>query len=209
MQTTHYFAQLLLRLVHKMNQNKIFIFPETKTEYKDKLYRIPVMVMRIFLLLSFIFYGYHKATSSVLSVSYLFGNLNISYPIAIVIGQFISAGISLVVFEIVAKFYYGFIRPFSIYTKVTQKIFMTYLRASYFIRNILGGLVKFLVFKSDFDVFCYDSIIGFLVTVIVLIATCVYVTCKYVPIKARAGFVRAVSLPFIVYEVITWGIALI
>ncbi len=192
-----------------MQNNRIFIFSEPKTEYKDKLYRVPIWVMRIFLFLSFIFYGYHKGESYVNAFCYLLGDLPVSFTVALIIGQVISALLSLIVFEIVAKLYYGFLRPFSVYTKFSQEAFLVYLRASYVIRNILGGIIKLLVYRRDLDVFGYDSLINLATTVLVLSISCAYVIFKYVPIRARAGFLKAVSIPFIAYEIITLGLALL
>lgn len=175
---------------------------------KDNLNRIPSIVMRILLFLSFVFYEFHTTEFIVNSIPYFGASLDINYTVVLVIGQILTAGVNLLVFELVGNFYYGFIRP-ACSQFINQKGFMEYLRASYVIRNILGGVIKFIFYKSDILVYGFNMAINLLVTVIVLSATCIYVMVKYVPNRARAVFLKCVSIPFIVFEVLTVGVSLL
>ncbi len=181
---------------------RIYIAPEPKTEYKDKLHRIPTFVMRILLFLSFIFYGWHTLEASVSALPYMMGNLSTSYDFALIIGHIADGAVALLVFELVGSLYYSFIRPSCPNVPLSKSAFMVYLRGAYLIRNLIAGVVKFLVYERDLYVFAYDSLINLAITVLVLSVTLAYVSIKYVPISLRANFLKSVSLPFIVYEAV-------
>lgn len=181
---------------------RIYVSPEPKTEYKDKLYRIPTIVMRILLFLSFAFYGWHMAESMVNSIPYMIGGLDIDYITALVIGHILDGIISLAVFEIVGTMYYTFVRPVCPPVPLSKNAFMVYLRAAYLVRNVVAGIIKLFVYTKDLYVFTFDPLINLAMTVIVLSLTCAYVMVKYVPNSQKARFLKAVSVPFLAYEII-------
>lgn len=189
---------IIQRIYFQNSQQKNF-------KYKDKLYRVPTLVMRIVLFLSFILYGYHQAETTVNAIPYFSFSANLSYVVALIIGQLVSAGIALLVFEIVAKFYYNFIGA-TCFDIFPRDAFLTYLRAGYIVRNILGGVLKFIFFRSDVLLFGFDGAIGVVVTTLVLTVTCIYVIAKYVPNSRRSVFIKSVAIPYIVYQILSVGV---
>ena len=161
--------------------------------------------MRIVLFLSFILYGYHQAETTVNALPYFAFSISLPYPVALIIGQLVNAGVSLLVFEIVAKFYYSFIGA-TCFDIFPRDAFLTYLRAGYIVRNILGGILKFIFFRSDVLLFGFDGAIGVVVTTLVLTLTCIYVIAKYVPTNRKSAFIKSVAIPYIVYQIISVGV---
>ncbi|MBR7110911.1 MAG: hypothetical protein IKC83_03460 [Clostridia bacterium] len=131
-----------------------------------------------------------------------------SYALATWIGQIILASLNLLVFEIVANFYYGFLRPIQP-APITQTAFLEYLRISYVLRNVMGGAVKFIFYKSDIAVFGFDAMIGVIVTTLILASTFIYVMQKYVPLCQKNAFLKCVSVPYIVYQALCVGVVLL
>lgn len=182
--------------------SRIYIAPEPKTEYKDRLYRIPTLVVRILLFISFVYYGWHMAETMVNSLPYMMMGVDVNYTMAIVIGHLMDGVGSLIIFELVGGVYYGFIRPICPPVPLSKNAFMIYLRAAYILRNVIAGTVKIFVYQNNLYLFSFDSIINLSVTVLILSSTCVYVMSKYVPKIHRARFLRAVSAPFLTYQFI-------
>lgn len=176
----------------------ILITQTPKFEYKDNLHRIPKNAMRILLFFSFIFYSYHTTQNFIHSIPYLW-SIKGNYLISCIIGQAILGALNLLVFEIVAKFYYGFLTPIQP-TPITQKAFLEYLRAGYLIRNILGGTVKFILYQSNVIVFGFDTMINLVVTTAVLFIFCIYVIQKYVPFIQKTAFLKCSMIPYVVYQ---------
>ena len=189
---------IIQRIYFQNTQQKTF-------KYKDKLHRVPTLVMRIVLFLSFILYGYHQAETTVNALPYFSFSISLPYPVALIIGQLVSAGVALLVFEIVAKFYYSFIGA-TCFDILPRDAFLTYLRAGYIVRNILGGILKFIFFRSYVLLFCFDGAIGVVVTTLVLTLTCIYVIAKYIPTNRKSVFIKSVAIPYIVYQIISVGV---
>ncbi len=131
-----------------------------------------------------------------------------SYVFATWIGQIILALLNLLIFEIVANFYYGFLRPVQP-TSITQTAFLEYVRLGYVLRNVLGGAIKFIFYKSDIAVFGFDAMIGVIVTTLILALTFIYVMQKYVPLYQKSAFLKCVSIPYIVYQALCVGVVLL
>ncbi len=178
-------------------------------EYKDKLYLLPTVVARILLYLSFILYAWQMTGMVINSVPYISGNSVMEYKTAFIICQLVSAGVNLIVFELVGSFYYGFIRPICPPVGLTKDGFMVYLRIGYILRNIIAGVIKLLFIKTDLHLFAFDSLINLGCTVLVLSLILVYVMAKYVPTVAKPAFLKCSCLPFLVYEAIVIGVSLI
>ena len=114
--------------------------PEPTMVFKDKLYKVNVWVMRVILLLTFVFIDFYR-TNTTIAETVAFNSVMqvlpewFIYPFMHVI----SAGISVLVLEIIGNLYYGFVKPLCPPVNLTKKGFMVYIRASYVARNVIAG----------------------------------------------------------------------
>lgn len=180
------------------------IKPEPTMVFKDKLDKVNVWVMRVILLLTFIFIDFYSTNT-------IFAETMGALPVAQFLPswfawaflQITSAGISVVILELIGNLYYGFLRPICPPVNLTRKGFMVYIRASYVVRNLICGAINLIFLLGDVYFYAFRSLIGVVVTVLTLAVTYLYVNKHYVPKEAKSAFLKLVSIPFLVVQFVT------
>lgn len=180
------------------------IKPEPTMVFRDKLDKVNVWVMRVILLLTFVFANFYN-TNTIYAETMGVTPLAQTLPtwVTWAFSHITSAGISVVVLELIGNFYYGFIKPICPPVNLTRKGFMVYIRASYVIRNLICGAINLIFLLGDVYFYAFSGVISVVVTVLTLTATYLYVNKHYVPKEAKSAFLKLVAIPFFVVQFVT------
>ena len=177
--------------------------PEPTMVFKDKLDRVNVWVMRIILLLTFVFIDFYNTNLTIAETIAVSSAMSVApewliYPLV----HLVSAGISVVILEVIGHLYYGFVKPLCPPVNLTKKGFMVYIRASYVVRNVVAGALNLIFLSGDIYYHAFSGLIGTVITVLTLAITYLYVNKHYVPEKMKSPFLKIVATPFLVVQFI-------
>ncbi len=182
--------------------NPIFhVRPEPQMEFKDNLYKVNIWLMRVILLVSFIFIGFYEVNTTISGLTAGVPLVQSMSPAVFYPLMHVMTGVlNVVMFELIGSIYYSFIRPICPPVNLTRKGFMVYLRVAYVVRNVVCGILNLIFLFGDLYFFVFSQIISLVVTTAVLAVAYFYVNKNYVPDKMKAPFLKLVAVPYFVVQ---------